>query len=128
MSSTKSKFQTVNEYIGTFPKDVQDTLEKIRQTIKKAAPEAEELISYQLPAFKFHGMLIYFSAYNDHYSLSFPPPFKVFDVFKKELSLYEVSKTTIKFPMDNPIPLELVSEIVKYRAMENLEREKEKKK
>jgi uncharacterized protein YdhG (YjbR/CyaY superfamily) len=128
MSSTKSNFQTVDEYIGTFPKDVQDTLEKIRQTIKKAAPEAEEVISYQLPAFKFHGMLIYFSAYKDHYSLSFPPPFHVFDVFKNELSPYEISKTTIKFPMDHPIPFELVSEIVKYRAKENLEREKKKKK
>jgi uncharacterized protein YdhG (YjbR/CyaY superfamily) len=73
-------------------------------------------------------MLIYFSAYKDHYSLSFPPPFKLFEVFKTELSTYEVSKTTIKFPMDKPIPLELVREIVIYRAKENLEGEKKKKK
>jgi uncharacterized protein YdhG (YjbR/CyaY superfamily) len=73
-------------------------------------------------------MLIYFSAYKDHYSLSFPPPFHVFNVFKNELSPYEMSKTTIKFPMEHPIPLELVSEIVKYRAKENMEREKNKKK
>jgi uncharacterized protein YdhG (YjbR/CyaY superfamily) len=128
MSSTKNNFQTVDEYFGSFPKDIQDTLEQIKQTIKKAAPEAEEVISYQLPAFKYHGMLIYYSAYKDHYSLSFPPPFKLFDVFKKELSPYEVSKTTIKFPKDKPIPLELVSEIVKYRAQENLEGQKKKKK
>jgi uncharacterized protein YdhG (YjbR/CyaY superfamily) len=122
------KFQTVEEYMGTFPKDVQDTLETIRQTIKKAVPEAEEVISYQLPAFKYHGMLIYYSAYKEHYSLSFPPPFKLFDVFKNELLPYEKSKTTIKFSMDKPIPLELVSELAKYRANENLEREKKKKK
>jgi uncharacterized protein YdhG (YjbR/CyaY superfamily) len=125
--SSKNKFQTVDEYIGTFAKDVQGDLEKIRQTIKKAVPEAEEVISYQLPAFEFHGMLIYFSAYKEHYSLSFPPPFTLFEVFKQELSPYEVSKTTIKILMDKPLPLDLVSEIVKYRAKENLERGKKKK-
>jgi uncharacterized protein YdhG (YjbR/CyaY superfamily) len=126
--TSKIKFQTIDEYIGIFPKDVQESLEKIRETIKIAEPEAEEVISYQLPAFQFHGMLIYFSAYKDHYSLSFPPPFTIFDVFKQELSPYEVSKTTIKLPMDKPIPLKLVSEIVKYRAKENLEKQKKKKK
>jgi uncharacterized protein YdhG (YjbR/CyaY superfamily) len=73
-------------------------------------------------------MLIYYSAYKDHYSLSFPPPFTIFDVFKQELSPYEVSKTTIKLPKDKPIPLELVGELVKFRAKENLERQKKKKK
>ncbi|MBW7454070.1 iron chaperone [Paenibacillus sepulcri] len=128
MSSTKkSNFQTVDEYFGSFQKEIQDSLEQIRQTIKNAVPEAEEVISYQLPAFKYHGMLIYFSAYKDHYSLSFPPPFTVFEVFKQELSPYEVSKTTIKFPADKPIPLELVSELAKYRAKENLEGKQKKR-
>ncbi|TDF89170.1 iron chaperone [Paenibacillus piri] len=127
MSSFKIKFQTVDEYFNTFPKDVQDTLEKIRETIKSAAPEAEEVISYQLPAFKYHGFLIYFSAYKDHYSLSFPPPFKIFEAFKNELSPYEVSKTSIKFPMDKLIPFDLVIELVKYKVKENLEKEKKKK-
>jgi uncharacterized protein YdhG (YjbR/CyaY superfamily) len=128
MCPTKSNFQTVDEYILTFPRDVQATLEQIRQTIKEAVPEAEEVISYQLPAFKYHGMLIYFSAYKDHYSLSFPPPFTVFDVFKEQLSPYEVSKTAIKFQMSIPLPLELVNDMVKFRANENLEKGKKKKK
>jgi len=126
--SSENKFQTVPEYISTFPKDVQDNLETIRRTIKEAVPEAEEVISYQLPAFKFHGMLIYFSAYKDHYSLSFPPPFTIFDVFKEDLSPYEKSKTTIKFSKDKSIPIELISALVKYRAKENLEIQEKKKK
>ena len=124
----KTDFKTVDEYISTFPEDVQDTLEKIRQTIKKAVPEAQEVISYQIPAFKFHGWVLYFSAYKHHYSLSCPPPFTVFDVFEKELSLYEISKSAIKFPADKPIPLTLISDMAKYRAKENLEKEKKKKK
>ncbi|TNJ61846.1 DUF1801 domain-containing protein [Paenibacillus hemerocallicola] len=128
MSSTKSSFQTVEEYIVTFPDDVQATLENIRQTIKETVPEAEEAISYQLPAFKYYGMLIYFSAYKDHYSLSFPPPFTIFEVFKEQLSPYEVSKTAIKFPMKDPFPFELLRDIVKFRATENLEKGKKKKK
>jgi uncharacterized protein YdhG (YjbR/CyaY superfamily) len=122
----KTDFKTVDEYIGTFPKAVQDILEQIRTTIQKAVPAAEEVISYQIPAYKFHGWVLYFSAHKHHYSLSCPPPFTVFDVFKRELSPYEVSKSAIRFPMDKPVPVDLISEIATYRARENMERDKKK--
>jgi len=80
----KTKFETPDQYISTFPKDVQAILQKIRKTIQKAVPDAEEVISYNIPAFKFHGWVFYYSAYKEHYSLSCPPPFLIFDVFKKE--------------------------------------------
>lgn len=128
MADTKPKFQSVDEYISSFPKSSQEALGKIRQTVKKAVPQAEEVISYGIPAFKFHGFLVYFSAYKAHYSLSFPPPFTLFDVFKTELSEYEKSKTTIQLPMDKALPIKLISDIVKYRAKENQQKDSGKKK
>jgi len=86
----KTDFRSLDEYIGSFPKDVQDTLETVRRTIQRAVPEAEESISYQIPAFKFHGPLVYFAAYKNHYSL-----FGVRRAFKKELSRYEGTKSAI---------------------------------
>ncbi|WP_276356928.1 iron chaperone [Cohnella caldifontis] len=126
--ATKTNFQTVDEYIGTFPPAVQDGLEQIRRTVKEAVPEAKEMVHYQLPAYEYQGMLIYYSAYKGHYSVTFPPPFKIFEAFRQELSPYEVSKTTIKLPMDQPLPLDLVAELAKYRAKENAERSQKKKK
>ncbi|MCC3375044.1 iron chaperone [Cohnella sp. REN36] len=126
--SEKTKFETVDAYIGSFPQEVQAGLEQLRETIRQAVPEAEEVISYQLPAFQYHGMLIYYSAYKNHYSLSFPPPFRIFEAFQSELAPYEVSKTTIQLPMDRPLPLDLVSELAKYRARENEEKAAKKKK
>lgn len=126
--AASQKFETVDEYISTFPKEVQGILQKVRKTIQKAVPEAEEVISYQIPAFKFHGWIFYYSAYKNHYSLSCPPPFTIFDVFKKELALYEMSKSAIRFPLDKPVPTALISEMSKYRANENLEAETRKKK
>jgi len=93
----KTDFRSVDEYIGTFPKDVQATLETIRRTIRKAVPEAEEVISYQMPAYKLHGRMLYFSAYKKHYSL-FGATQSVRRAFKKELSRYEGTKGTIRFP------------------------------
>ncbi len=125
MPSAKSKYQTIDEYIDTFPKDVQAVLEKIRQTIRKAAPGAEEVISYQIPAFKRHGYLVYFAGWKNHVSL-YPVP-KGDVVFKKEVFRYQTGKGTVQFPLDQPLPLGLIQKIVKYRLKENLEREKEKK-
>jgi uncharacterized protein YdhG (YjbR/CyaY superfamily) len=119
-------FSTIDEYISTFPKDVQETLEKLRQTIKKAAPEAEEAISYQIPTFKFHGNLVYFAAFKNH--IGFYPTSTGIEVFKKELSSFETAKGTVRFPIDRPLPLSLISKIVKYRVKENLEREMKKTK
>ncbi|QJD86383.1 iron chaperone [Cohnella herbarum] len=126
--SPKTNYQTADDYIGTFPKAVQEGLEQIRQTVRDTEPDAEEIISYQIPAFEYHGKLIYYSAYTKHYSLSFPPPFTIFEAFKEQLSPYEVSKSVIQLPMDRPLPLELIRELVKFRAKENKENAAGKKK
>ena len=113
------KFQSADEYITSLPQEQQDGLRQIRQSILEVLPDAEKTISYRLPAFEYYGMLVYFSAYKDHYSISFPPPFQVFDVFKEELENFEVSKTAVKFPFDKPFPLQLVINMVKFKEREN---------
>jgi len=115
--SSKNNFQTIDEYIKSFPRDVQKKLESIRQTIKKFAPEAEEMISYQIPTFKLNGPLIYFAGFKNHVSV-YPAPRSVPE-FKKELSAYKGGKGTVQFPLDKPIPLSLIKKIVKYRLKEN---------
>jgi uncharacterized protein YdhG (YjbR/CyaY superfamily) len=116
---------TIDNYIAGFPKDVQEILEKIRLTIRKAAPDAEETISYQIPTFTLKGKyLVYFAAYKKHIGL-YPAP-RGSEKFKQELSGYEGGKGTIRFPFDKPIPFDLISRIVKFRVKENLERAKAK--
>jgi uncharacterized protein YdhG (YjbR/CyaY superfamily) len=122
----KSDFRTVDEYIGAFPKEVQAMLETIRRTIQNAVPDATEDISYHMPAFKFHGRLLYFSAFKDHTSL-FGASYSVRKAFKKELSRYEGGKGTIRFPLDEPVPVKLIRDIAIYRAKENLGRERKRK-
>src|SRR5213593_4310420 len=122
----KTDFRNVDEYVGTFPKAIQDKLELIRRTVQKVVPEAEEVISYQMPAFKFHGRLLYFSAYKNHYSL-FGATHTVRKVFKKELSRYEGMKGTLRFPLDEPVPVKLIRDIAVYKAKENLARERKEK-
>lgn len=124
MQTAKIKFQTVDEYINSFPGDVQGTLENIRQTIQQAAPEAKEVISYQMPAYLYHGVLIYFAAFKNHYSLFIPHALKVCEAFKKELVVFEIHKATFKFPNDKPFPLELLGEIARFRVKENLDTNK----
>jgi uncharacterized protein YdhG (YjbR/CyaY superfamily) len=117
--------KTIDNYIAGFPKDVQEILEKIRLTIRKAAPDAEETISYQIPTFTLKGKyLVYFAAYKKHIGL-YPAP-RGSEKFKQELSGYEGGKGTIRFPFDKPIPFDLISRIVKFRVKENLERAKAK--
>ena len=108
-----------------FPKDVQAILESLRQTIRKAAPEAEETISYQIPTFRLNGNLVHFAAFKNH--IGFYPTPSGIEAFKEELSVYEGAKGSVKFPIYKQIPLDLVSKIVKYRVMENLEKKKKKK-
>jgi uncharacterized protein YdhG (YjbR/CyaY superfamily) len=117
---TENKYETVDEYIATFPKNVQAVLQEVRLAIKEAAPEAKEAISYQMPAFKLNGILVWFAAHKNH--IGFYPRVSAIEAFKKELSGYEVSKGTVKFPLDKPIPLDLVKKIVKFRVKENLGR------
>jgi uncharacterized protein YdhG (YjbR/CyaY superfamily) len=114
------------EYFSGFPEEVQVKLEALRQTINKAAPGAEEVISYQMPAYKYHGMLVYFAAFKNHIGFYATPTGH--EAFKKELSVYKEGKGSVQFPLDQPLPLSLVTKIVKFRVKENMEREKEKKK
>jgi uncharacterized protein YdhG (YjbR/CyaY superfamily) len=113
-------FKSIDEYIETQPANVRAALKMLRHTIKKAAPEAEEVISYQMPAFKFHGILVYFAVFKNHFS--FFPTSSAIKSFNEKLKSYECSKGTIKFPLDKPIPVRLVAEIVKFRVKENLEK------
>ena len=125
MKTNKTKPKNIDDYIAGFPDEVQMILEKVRTTIKKAAPRAEETISYQIPSFNLNGSyLIYFAAYKKHIGL-YPAP-RGHEKFKKELSAYEGGKGTLRFPLDQPIPFGLITRIVKFRAKENLERAKAK--
>ena len=124
MKSTVNKHNTIDEYIKDFPKDVQIKLEQIRKTIKKAAPGAKEVISYQIPAFKQNHVLVYFAAFKNH--IGFFPTSKPIKVFSKELSEYETSKGTIKFPLNKEIPFKLITRITKYRLKEDLKNQKGK--
>ena len=113
------------EYIAGFPPEVQKILKKIRLTIRKAAPGAEEKISYGIPTFTLKGQyLIYFAGYQKHVSL-YPAP-RGAEKFKKELAGYAGGKGTVRFPLDQPIPFDLITKIVKFRIKENLERAKAK--
>jgi uncharacterized protein YdhG (YjbR/CyaY superfamily) len=114
----KKGFKNIDEYIATFPKNIQTILRELRQVIRDAAPEAEEAISYQMPAFKLKGDLVYFAVFKNH--IGFFPTSSGVKAFQKELVDYETSKGTIRFPLDKPIPFDLVQKIVKYRVKENL--------
>ncbi|MEP7256427.1 MAG: DNA alkylation repair protein [Ferruginibacter sp.] len=109
--------KSVDEYLEIFPVAVQNILEKVRQTIKTAAPKAEEVISYQMPAYKYHGMLVYFAGWKNH--IGFYPTSSGTNAFKKELSVYKGAKGSVQFPIGKPIPLGLISKIVKFRVKEN---------
>jgi len=98
----RKHFESIDEYIKTFPPDVQKTLEKMRRTIRKAVPEAEEAISYQIPAFKLNGDLVYFAAFKKH--IGFFPTSSGISAFKKELWKYKTSRGTAQFPLDQPLP------------------------
>ena len=108
---------SVNEYIATADPHAKKALREIRKTIKDAAPKAEEVISYQIPGYKYHGMLVFFAAWKNHISL-YPAPWGA-ESLKKEMAAYEGSKGTIKFPLDKPMPLALIKKMVKYRVKEN---------
>lgn len=126
MRSMKTEYQTIDEYIGSFPMDVQLVLQELRQIIRKSAPEAEEAISYQIPTFKLHGNLVHFAAWKNH--IGFYPTSTGVKVFKEELSQFEMTKGSIHFPLDKPLPVRLIGKLVKYRVTENLEKRKSKTK
>lgn len=116
------KPKDVDAYIAGFPDDVQDRLTRMRTAVLKAAPRAEEVISYGMPAYKYHGMLVFFGAFKKHIGFYATPTGH--KAFKKELSVYKQGKGSVQFPFNEPLPLALVSKIVKFRVKENTEREK----
>jgi len=120
MDAGKKQPKTIDEYIQTFPEEVQIILEKMRQTIRKAAPEAEEAISYQIPTFKLNGNLVHFAAFKNH--VSFFPMARGVEAFKKELSRFKGSRGTVQFPLGRPVPYDLVRKITVFRRKENLEK------
>ena len=120
MENNKAGFNSIDEYIATFPEDIQAILEAVRATIKAAAPEAQEKISYQMPTFFLNGNLVHFAAFKKH--IGFYPAPRGIEAFKDELSVYKGAKGSVQFPLDEPMPLELISRIVHYRVAENLKK------
>lgn len=120
MNTDQTAPKTIDDYIAGFSDDLQEILQKIRMTISEAAPDAEETISYQMPAFKQNGILVYFAAFKKHIGLY--PPISGDEKLKSETSVYAGPKGNLRFPLDKPIPYALISEIVKVRVKENLAR------
>jgi uncharacterized protein YdhG (YjbR/CyaY superfamily) len=116
---SKIAASNVDEYIATFPKELKHLLEGIRKAIKEAAPDAEETISYRMPAYRQNGILVYFAGFKNHIGFYALPTGH--QTFKKELSVYKTGKGSVQFPLDNPLPLTLIKKIVKFRVKENIE-------
>ena len=117
MESSKAGFQSIDEYIAGFPPDTQALLETVRATIKAAAPGAAERISYGMPAFALHGPLVYFAALKNH--IGFYPTPSGIEAFKDETSMYKSTKGALQFPLNQPLPLDLIRRIVEFRVAEN---------
>ncbi|MFN2166974.1 MAG: iron chaperone [Anaerolineae bacterium] len=120
MMNDRTVPQTIDDYLAGFPEDVQAILAQIRSTIREAAPDAKEAISYQLPTFKLEGNLVHFGAFKHHIGF-YPTPAGIAE-FQDELSRYEGAKGSVKFPLDQPIPYDLIARIVKFRVNENLDK------
>jgi uncharacterized protein YdhG (YjbR/CyaY superfamily) len=116
--------ETIDQYIAEYPENIQKKLEQIRELISKHAPGAEEAISYGIPTFKLNGNLVHFAAYKNH--LGFYPGAAGVEAFLDVLDGYETSKGTIQFPLDKPVPVKLIRDIVKFRVGQNLDKKKKK--
>jgi uncharacterized protein YdhG (YjbR/CyaY superfamily) len=118
---SKTDFKSVDEYIATHPEDMQAILQRVRHTIREAVPGADEVISYQIPAYKLHGYpVLYFAGWKQHYSL-YPATDHVVEAFKDDLAAYKVNRGTIRFPLAQPVPVKLIERIAKFRAKEAAE-------
>ena len=126
MKTNATTPKDIDEYIARFPRDVQEKLEQIRKTVRKAAPDAEEAISYQIPTFTLHGNLVHFAAFKEH--IGFYPAPRGNEQFRQELSAYEGGKGTVRFPLDKPIPFDLITKMVKFRVEEDVKRAEAKRK
>ncbi|MBA3870496.1 MAG: DUF1801 domain-containing protein [Anaerolineae bacterium] len=120
MADNKVGFQSIDEYIATFPEPIQALLQALRATIKDAAPDAQEIISYQMPAFAQKGNLVYFSAGKNH--IGFYPAPSAIKAFADELSVYKGAKGSVQFQFNEPLPLELIGRMVQFRVAENLKK------
>lgn len=123
MATSRKTPKSFDDYLDRFPRDVQLRLQKLRLTVKKAAPQAKEKISYGIPAFTLNGMLVWFAGFKKH--IGFYPRTSAIAAFKKELSVYKGAKGSVQFPFDKPLPLTLISRIVKFRVKENLGKAKQ---
>ena len=123
MESKKASFASIDEYIASFPEETQKILEELRATIRSAAPDAEEKISYQMPAFALKGSLVHFAAWKKH--IGFYGDFSAMQVLEREMVFYANEKGILKFPLDKPLPLKLIGDIVTLKVAENLRNAKE---
>jgi uncharacterized protein YdhG (YjbR/CyaY superfamily) len=122
----KADFTNVDEYISAQPETAQVVLQRVRSTLRKALPEAEEVISYKIPAYRLHGgIVLYFAGWKEHYLL-YPAGERMVAKFKDQLASYKVSKGTIRFPLCEPVPVKLIEHIAKFRAEDAVQREKSK--
>jgi uncharacterized protein YdhG (YjbR/CyaY superfamily) len=119
------KTETIDQYISEYPDDIQKKLNQIRALISKHAPGAEECINYGIPTFKLNGNLVHFAAFKNH--LGFYPGAVGIEAFSDQLEGYQTSKGTVQFPLDKPIPVKLIKDIVKFRVQQNLEKKKKTK-
>ncbi|MDF9842321.1 MULTISPECIES: DUF1801 domain-containing protein [unclassified Paenibacillus] len=126
MDAEKATFENIDDYIGQAAPEVRELLQEIRKVIHEAVPEATEKISYQMPTFDLHGNLVHFAAFKKH--IGFYPAPRGIEAFKDELSVYKGAKGSVQFPLDQPMPYDLISRIVKFRAAENIEKAKGKRK
>jgi Uncharacterized conserved protein len=126
MEENNITLKSIDEYILQFPHHIQEILQMLRKVIKEAAPDAQEKISYQMPTFVLHGNLVHFAAFKNH--IGFYPTPSAIEAYKDELAKYKGGKGSVQFPIEEPIPYELISEIVKFRAFENLKKAEEKSK
>jgi uncharacterized protein YdhG (YjbR/CyaY superfamily) len=120
MQNQGRDFHSIDEYIATFPEDIQAILQSLRATIRAAAPDAEERISYQMPTFALNGNLVHFAVLKNH--IGFYPTPSGIDAFPQELAKYRSTKGAVQFPIDQPLPLDVISKVVKFRVAENRER------
>ena len=126
MPGKQGGFTSIDTYIATFPQDTQKILQQVRKTIRAAAPDAQEKIGYQMPTFFLNGNLVHFAAYENH--IGFYPTPRGIEAFKTELSVYKGAKGSVQFPIDRPMPLKLITKIVKFRVAQNTKTPEKKSK
>jgi uncharacterized protein YdhG (YjbR/CyaY superfamily) len=121
-ATSRSQAQAVDDYFADLPAPVRARMDELRATIRRAAPQAEETISYKMPAFTFHGILVYYAAFKNH--IGFYPRVSGLKAFEKDLAGYKTAKGSVQFPLDRPLPLDIITNIVKFRVNENRDRTK----